>query len=122
MYFIIKKDWYVQIDILLFADVFENSRNKDIYIHELDPVHFLSAPGQAWQACLRKTEVKIELLTDNMLLKDEKRIAVGICHAKANNKYKKNYDTKESLFIQYLDANNLYEWATFQKLSVDGFK
>ena len=48
MCFIIKKDWYVQIDILLIADVFENSRNKDIDIHELDPVHFLSAPGQAW--------------------------------------------------------------------------
>ena len=122
MYFIIKNDWYVQIDILLIADVFENSRNKDIDIHELDPVHFLSAPGQAWQACLRKPEVKIELLTDNMLLKDEKGITVGICHAKANNKYNKNYDTKESLFIQYLDANNLYEWGTFQKLSVDGFK
>ena len=57
-----------------------------------------------------------------MLLKDEKGITVGICHAKANNKYNKNYDTKESLFIQYLDANNLYELATFQKLSVDGFK
>ena len=54
---------------------------------------------------------------------DEKGIAVGICHAKANNKYRKNYDrNKESSFIQYLDANNLYRWEMFQKLSVDGFK
>ena len=44
-------------------------RDKCIKIYELDPAHFLSAPGLAWQACLKKTEVKLELLTDiDMLL------------------------------------------------------
>ena len=57
-------DLYVQSDTLLLADVFENFRNKCIEIYELDPAHFLSAPGLAWQACLKKTEVELELLTN----------------------------------------------------------
>ena len=78
----------------------------------------MSAPGLAWQACLKKTGVKSELLTDiDMLLMVEKRISSGICHAihryaKANNKYMKNYDKNTtSSNLMYLDANNLYGWA-----------
>ena len=75
-------DLYVQIDILLIADVFENFRNMCIQVYELDPAHFLSAPGLAWQACLRKIVVELELLTDvDMLLMIEKGIGGGICHA-----------------------------------------
>ena len=108
-------DLYVQSDTLLIADVFKSFRNKCIEIYELDPSHFLSAPILAWQACLKKKEVELELLTNvDMLLMVEKRIRRGICHAihrhaKANNKYMKNCDkNKESSYIQYLDANNLY--------------
>ena len=57
-------DLYVQSDTLLLADVFENIRNKCIEIYELDPVHFLFAPGLAWQACFKKSEVELELLTN----------------------------------------------------------
>ena len=91
-------DLHVQSDALLLADLFDNFRNKCIEIYELDPPQFLSTPGLAWQACLKKTEAKLELLTDiNMLLMVEKGIRGGICHAiyryaKANNKYMKNYD------------------------------
>ena len=91
-------DLYVQCNTLLLADVFENFRDKCIEIYELDPVYFVSAPGLAWQACLKKTEVKLELITDyDMLLMIEKGIRGGICqathrYAKANNKYMKNYD------------------------------
>ena len=106
---------YVQIDTLLLADVFENFRNMCLNIYELDPVCFVSAPGLAWQACLKKTEVKLELLTDyDMILMIEKGIRGGISqathrYAKENNKYMKNYDKNiESSYIQYLDANNLY--------------
>ena len=108
-------DLYVQSDTLLLADVFENFRNKCIEKHELDPAHFLSAPRLAWQACFKKTGVKLELLTDiDMLLMVEKSIRGGICHAihryaKANNKYMKNYDKNIiSSYLMYLDANNLY--------------
>ena len=122
-------DLYVQSDTLLLADVFENFRNKCIEIYELDPAHFLSAPGLAWQACLKKTKVKLELLTDiDVLLMVEKGIRGGICqaihrHAKVNYKYMKNYDKDiTSSYLAYLDANNLYGWAMSQKLLVNGFK
>ena len=122
-------DLYVQSDTLLLADVFKNFRKMCIKVYELDPAHFLSLPGLAWQACLKKANVKLELLTDyDMLLMVEEGIRGGICnaihrHAKANNKYMKNYDRyKEASYIQYLDANNLYGWAMSQKLPVNGFE
>ena len=74
-------DLYVQSNTLLLADVFEDFRNKCIEIYELDPTHFLSSPRLAWQACLKKTGVKLKLLTDiDMLLMVEKGIRGGICH------------------------------------------
>ena len=122
-------DLYVQSHTLLLADVFENFGNMCIKVYELDPAHFLSLPRLAWQACLKKTNVKLELLTDyDLLLMVEEGISGGICHAihrhaKANNKYMKNYDkNKKSSYIQYLDANNLYGWAMSQNLPVSGFK
>ena len=108
-------DLYMQSDTLLLADVFENFRNRCIKVYELDPTHFLLLPRLA---CLKKTNVKLELLTDyDMLLMVEEGIRGGICHAihrhaKANNEYMKNYrKNKECSYIQYLDANNLYGWA-----------
>ena len=95
-------DLYVKSDTLLLADVFNNFRNMCLKKYELDPAHFLSLPGLlAWQACLKKTNTELELLTDyDMLLMVEKGIRGGICHsiqryAKANNKYMKNYNKNE---------------------------
>ena len=122
-------DLYVQSDTLLLADVFENLRDMCIKEYELDPAHFLSLPGLAWQACLKKTNIELELLTGyDMLLMVEEGIRGGICHsihryAKANNKYMENYNNNEELsYVQYLDANNLYGWAMSKKLPVNGFK
>ena len=62
--------------------MFENFRNMCHEIYGFDPTYFLSAPGLAWQACLKKTGVKLELLTDyDMLLMVEKGIRGGICQA-----------------------------------------
>ena len=101
----------------LLADVFENFRNKSVEVCELDPGHFLSAPGLAWQTCLY-----VDIL---LMVKKGMR---GICHAihrctKANNKYLKNYNrNKEPSYIQYLDEHNLYGLAMSQKLAVDSFE
>ena len=76
--------------------MFENFRHKCLEIYELDPIYFVSAPELAWQAGLKKTEVKLELLIDyDMILMIEKGISSGICqarhrYAKSNNKYMKN--------------------------------
>ena len=89
----------------------------------------MTAPGLAWQACLKETSVNLELLTDiDMLLMVENEIRGGICkatnrYAKANNKYMNNYDKNiESSYLAYLDANNLYGWVMLQKLPVNCFK
>ena len=99
-------DLHVQSDTLLLGDVFENFRNIFLEINELDPAKFLSAFGLAWQPALKKTKVKLELLTNmDMLVMLEKDIRGGICHsiywyAKANNKYMKTYDkNKESSYL-----------------------
>ena len=86
-------DLYVQTDTLLLADVFEKFRKKCIEIYGLHPSYFYSAPGLAWQACLKKTEVKLELLTDyQMLLMIEEGIRGEMCqsvhrYAKANKSH-----------------------------------
>ena len=82
----------------------------------------------AWQACLKKTGVKLELIADiDMLLMVEKEIRGGIFqsihkYAKANNKHMKNYNKKIESSLMYLDANNLYGWVMSQKLPVNRFK
>ena len=95
------KDFNVIIDTLLLADVFNNFRDMCIKEYKLDPAHFLSLPGLVWQACLKKTNIELELLTDyDILLMLEEGIRGGICHsihryAKANNKYMKNFNNNE---------------------------
>ena len=106
-------DLYLKCDTLLLADVFENFRKMCLKIYELDPVKRISAPGLAWQAALKKTKVKLELLTDiDTLLMVEREIRSRIRHAihryaKANNKYMKDYDkNKELSCLSYWDVNN----------------
>ena len=122
-------DLYVQSDTLLLADVFENFKNMCIKVYGLDLVYFLSERELAWQPCLKKTGVKLELITDvDMLLMIEKGIRGGIFHsvyrhAKADNKYMKIYDkNKESSYIIYMNANNLYGYEMSKKLPVYGFE
>ena len=122
-------DLYLKSDVLLLADVFENFRKTCLHHYKLDPAHYYSSPGLAWDACLKTTGQNLELLSDyDMLMMFERGIRGGITHiskryAEANNKYMKDYDSsKESSYIQYLDANNLYGWAMSQNLPTHGFK
>ena len=70
-------DFYVQSDTLLLADIYENFRNMCFEKYKLDPSYFVSAPGLAWQAYLKKTGVKLESITDyDMILMIGKEIRV----------------------------------------------
>ena len=140
-------DVYLATDLLLLADVFETFRDTCLKHDKLDPVHFYTVPGLAWQALLKTAsgycehekrrkgcelcldELRLELLTDiDLLLKFGKGIRGRITqavkrYAKANDKYM-NYlynPDEESIYLQYVDVNNEYGWAMTQELPTHGF-
>ena len=122
-------DLYLKSDILLLADVFENFRKTCLQYYKLDPCHYFTSPGLSWDAMLKMTDIKLELMVDiDMFQFIEKGLRGGISYianryGKANNKYMKEYDEKTpSMYIMYLDANNLYGWAMSQYLPTGGFK
>ena len=122
-------DLYLKSDVLLLTDIFENFREQYLDTYGLDPAHYVSLPSSSWDAMQKMTGVRLDLLSDvDMLNFIEKGMRGGIStithrYALANNKYMKNYDPqKESSYIPYLDANNLYGWAMSQKLPTGNFK
>ena len=111
-------DLYLKCDVLLLGDVFEKFRNNSFKNYGLWPSHYLSAPGLSWDAMLKMTKIKLELIPDpDMCIFFEKGTIGGISYicyryTKANNKYLKFYDPKqESNHVVYLDVNNLYGYA-----------
>ena len=108
-------DLYLASNILLLADVFENFRKTCFEYYKLDPCHYFTSPGLSWDAMLKMTMIKLELMVDiDMFQFIEKGMRGGIsyianCFGKANYKYMKEYDEKApSKYVMYLDANNLY--------------
>ena len=120
---------YLKCDALLLADVFEKFRKTCMTYYGLDPSNYSTVPGLAWDAMLLNTKVKLELITDLEVLKMyESMKRGGLCfvgtqrHVKANNKYLEGYaETKESNYIMYWDANNLYGFAMSQYLPYADF-
>ena len=106
---------YLKADVLLLADIFEKFINTCLDCYGLDPCHYFSSPGLSWDTMLKMTGMKLELISDiDIHLFIEKGMRGGIYdiakrRSKANNKYMVCYDSsKESKYISYLDANNLY--------------
>ena len=122
-------DLYVRADTAKLSDVFESFKYLCLKEYDLDPTYFFSTPSLAFEAMLKVAKAKIELFTDiDMVVMAEKRICGGLTlvikkHAIANNRYLLTYDkSKKNVFLQYLDANNLYGYAMIQKLPLDGYK
>ena len=122
-------DLYLVSDVLLLTDVFENFRKTCTQYYKLDPCHYFTSPGLSWDAMLKMTNIKLELMTDiDMFQFIEKGMRGGVSYianryGNANNKYMKEYDEKApSKYIMYLDTNNLYGWAMSQYLPTGNFK
>ena len=122
-------DLYLKSDILLLTDVFENFRKACQQYYELDPAHYFTTPGLSWDAMLKRTKTKLELMSDvDMFQFIEKGMRGGISYianryGKANNKYMENYNPEDATkYIVYLDANNLYGWAMSQYLPTGEFE
>ena len=122
-------DIYLYSDVLLLADVFETFRNTGMEYYNIDPAHYLTLPSFGWDALLNMSKIELQLLTNyDMYLLIERGIRGGMCcqstrYAKANNKYMKDYDkSKDSSYLMYLDANNLYGYAMSKYLPYNNFK
>ena len=122
-------DLYLKSDVLLLADVFENFRKTCLQYYKLDPCHYFTSPGLSWDAMLKMTNIKLELMTDvDMFQFIDKGMRGGVSyianrHGKDMDKYMKEYDEKApSKYIMYLDVNNLYGWAMSQYLPTFNFK
>jgi hypothetical protein len=122
-------DLYLKSDVLLLADVCEAFRSMALETYKLDPFHYYTAPGLSWDAMLKSTKVKLELISDpDIYLFLENNIRGGVSmishrFSEANNPYVEGYDeTNPNKYILYLDANNLYGWAMQQYLPISDFR
>ena len=122
-------DHYLKKDALLLADLFERFISTCLKYYELDPCHYFSSPGLSWDAMLKMTGIELEIISDiDKHLFVEKGTRGGVSYiakryAKANNKYMNDYNPEEpSIFITYLDKNNLYGWAMSEYLPYENFE
>ena len=118
-------DLYLKTDVCILADIFEKFRDDclDPALYGLDPVHFYTSPGLAWNAMLKITGQEIELISDLEMLNFFKagiRGGLSQCSlrkAVVKNKYTHPSETiQDPSYLMYLDVNNLYGWAMCEKL------
>ena len=109
--------------------MFEKFIKTCLDYYGIDPCHYFSSPGLSWDAMLKTTGIKLDLISDiDMHLYIEKRMRGGISYIskryrKANNKFMWSYDSnEENKFIIYLDVNNLYGWVMSHYLPHSEFK
>ena len=122
-------DLYLGSDVLLLTNVFENFRKTCMQYYKLVPCHYFTILGLSWDAMLKMTNIKLELVTDiDMFQFIKKGMRGGVSYianryGNGNNKYMKEYDEKApSKYIMCLDANNFYGWAMSQYLPTGNFK
>ena len=121
-------DLYLGSNVLLLTDVFENFRNTCMQYYKLDPCHYFTSPGLSWDAMLKMTNIKLELMTDIDMFQFINSCVVEYLtlqkrYGRANNKHMKKYDEKApSKYINYVDSNNLYGWAMSQYLPTGNLK
>ena len=126
-------DIYLESDVALLADIFEEFRRQTQSNIDIDPLHYISLPSMAFDGAVKTAKEThkspINLVTDpDMYMMFERGIRGGVSqishrYAKANNPHLEDYNPNEpNSYIMYLDANNLYGWAMMQKLPVSGFE
>ena len=57
-------DLHLKTDVLLLADVFEKFINRSLEFYKLDPSYYFNSPRLSWDAMLKKTEIKLELISN----------------------------------------------------------
>ena len=123
-------DLYLKTGVLLLTDIFENFRDVCMKYYGLDPALYYTLPNFAFDAMLKMTGVEIDLIYDQeMYERIEARLRGGMCMAstkkvEANNKTweKIMIQNRESSYVNYLDANNLYGLGMIQKLPYKNLK
>lgn len=122
-------DLYLKSDVLLLADIFEKFRQTCKVNYRLDPAFYLTAPSLSFDAMLRITNVKLQLINDLEIVRMiQKGIRGGVClcstrYVKANNKYMPDYDPSiPNNFLLYIDCNNLYGYAMCASLPYGDFE
>ena len=121
---------YLQLDVLLLADVFEMFRTTCLEYYSLYPIHYYTIPGLAWDAAHRMSHVDMQLITDvDMYHFVENSIRgrismISIRHAQANSpSFPDRYDSSlPNQNLIYLDTNNLYGRAKSQFVPTHGFR
>ena len=120
---------YLKTDVLQLADFFGKFRQTCLYNYQLDPSHYFSTAGFAWDSSLKMTKVELQLLQDEeMYTFFERGIRGGISmiskrYAKANNPKCSKYDPiKPTTYLIDLDMNNLYGGAMMLPMPTHGFK